>query len=262
VLVDSHCHLDRLDTEQCGDTEAVLQRARDKGVERFLCIATNLDGFEQVCEISRQHADVFCSAGVHPLQNKSFTVDYQRLLEQANSQKVIAVGETGLDYYYSPDNAQWQQESLRLHIQVAREVSKPLIIHTRDAQQDTLNILSEEKAEQVGGILHCFTESIEMATSAIDMGFYISFSGIITFHSADVLRDVARKLPLDRILVETDCPWLAPVPHRGKTNQPAYVRDVAIFLAELLGLSLEQLARLTTDDFYRLFPETLNDISR
>ena len=258
MLIDSHCHLDRLNNDASGTTEEILNRARAAGVEKFLCIATNLDGFKVVSEIANHHKDVYCSAGVHPLQNKEFEVDYQRLIQQASEDKVIAVGETGLDYFYSPDNAEWQKKSLHLHVKAAREVNKPLIIHTRDARKDTLSILSEEKAEEVGGILHCFTESLDMAQAAIDMGFYISFSGILTFKSADALREIAMKIPLNKVLVETDSPWLAPVPHRGKENQPAYVVEVAKLLAELHDISFQELAKQTTDNFNRLFPSSVH----
>ncbi|PCJ50532.1 MAG: hypothetical protein COA74_01760 [Gammaproteobacteria bacterium] len=255
MLIDSHCHLDRLNEESSGDTNTILNRARAAGVEKFLCIATNLDGFDAVIDIALEHNDVFCSAGVHPLQKHQVKVDYQRLIQQARHEKVIAVGETGLDYYYSPDNAELQRESLTIHIQAAREVNKPLIIHTRDAQQDTLSIIRQEKAQSVGGILHCFTESFDMAKEAVELGFYISFSGILTFKTAQKLREVAKAIPLDRILVETDCPWLAPVPFRGKENQPAYVVEVAKQLAELHNLSYEDIAQQTTSNFYQLFPQ-------
>ncbi len=254
MLVDSHCHLDRLDENASGTVEEILQRARNRGVERFLCIATNLDGFDDVNDLAKLYQDVYCTAGIHPLQKDPFSVDFHRLVEQANQPKVVAVGETGLDYYYSPENADWQKQSLRLHIQAAREVSKPLIIHTRNAKEDTLAILKEGKAEQVGGVLHCFTESLEMAEAAIAMGFYISFSGILTFKTATALREVAARLPIERLLVETDCPWLAPVPYRGKENQPSYVVEVAQQMADIFDLSLNELAKITTRNFYSLFP--------
>jgi len=256
MLVDSHCHLDRLNAEASGDTHSVLERARERGVDKFLCIATHLDGFKDVADIAEQNHDVFCTAGIHPLQKNNIQVDSQRLIQQASHPKVLAVGETGLDYYYSPDNADWQRKSLESHIQVATEVNKPLIIHTRDAKEDTLKILQQENASQVGGILHCFTETLDMALTAIEMGFYISFSGIITFKTADLLRDVARHLPIERLLVETDCPWLAPVPYRGKENQPSYVVEVAEQLASIHNMSYEELAKQTTDNFNRLFPES------
>lgn len=254
MLIDSHCHLDRLNSDASGDTQTVLERARVRGVEKFLCIATTLDSFKNVASIADEFDDVFCTAGVHPLQKGEITLDYQRLIEQASGEKVVAIGETGLDYFYSPDNAEWQKQSLRQHIRAAVEVNKPLIIHCRDAREDMLQILKEEGAQRVGGILHCFTESLAMAEEAIEMGFYISFSGILTFKTAQQLRDVASRLPIDRLLVETDCPWLAPVPYRGKENQPAYVVEVAHQLAELHDMSYEEVAKQTTENFYRLFP--------
>ena len=254
MLVDSHCHLNRLDYDLHGDIHTILERARKKQIEKFLCIATSLESFAEISLMAEQHSDVFCTAGVHPLQKNQDDIDYELLLEQGSHSKVVAIGETGLDYYYSADNASWQKKALISQIKAAKELSKPLIIHSRDAREDTLEILAEEKADQVGGILHCFTESYDMAKKAIDMGFYISFSGIVTFKTADSLRDVARKLPLDRILVETDCPWLAPVPYRGKENQPAYTVEVAKHLAEVLSISYEALCNQTTENFYNLFP--------
>jgi len=187
MLVDSHCHLNRLNYERQGDIQSILDRARKKGIGKFLCIATNLEDHDEIIAMTEQNADVFCTAGVHPLQKNLQPIDYQRLLTQAGDNRVVAIGETGLDYYYSAESADWQKQSFRLHIQVARELAKPLVIHSRDAREDTLSILGEEKAEQVGGILHCFTESYEMAKAAVDMGFYISFSGIITFKTAETL---------------------------------------------------------------------------
>jgi len=187
MLVDSHCHLNRLDENTSGDIGTILERARSKGVEKFLCIATSLDSFDEIKTIAEQHADVFCTAGVHPLQKNQDKIDYQLLLNQGEHSKVVAIGETGLDYYYSAHNSDWQKQTLRLQINAAKELNKPLIIHSRDAREDTLSILKTENAEQVGGILHCFTESYEMAKSAIDMGFYISFSGIFCFEYAQCI---------------------------------------------------------------------------
>jgi TatD DNase family protein len=262
MLIDSHCHLDRISTEDCGSTDEVLARARAAGVEQFLCIATNLESFERVKGISEQHQDVFCTIGIHPLQENLPETEFEQLVAGADHERVVAIGETGLDYYYAPEQAEWQQQSLRTHIEAAKAVNKPLIIHTRDAREDTLNIFKEQQAEQVGGVLHCFTESKEMAFAAIDMGFYISFSGILTFKSANSLREVAKALPQDRILVETDSPWLAPVPHRGQTNQPVYVKQVAQFLADLRGESFETVSEYTTNNFYQLFPEAKQLIRR
>ncbi len=254
MLVDSHCHLNRLDYDVHGDIHTILERARKKHIETFLCIATSLESFHEVSLLAEQNSDVFCTAGVHPLQKNPGDIDYNLLLKQGCHSKVVAIGETGLDYYYSADNASWQKKALITQISAAKELSKPLIIHSRNAREDTLEILAAENAEQVGGILHCFTESYTMAKKAIDMGFYISFSGIISFKTADSLREVARKLPTDRILVETDCPWLAPVPYRGKENQPVYTVEVAKHLAEVLNISFEKLCKQTTENYYRLFP--------
>ncbi len=257
MLVDSHCHLNRLDANVSGDIGSVLTRARERGVGKFLCIATSLDSFDEIKKLADQHADVYCTAGVHPLQKNQETVEYSRLIKQGSCSQVVAIGETGLDYYYSPDNSDWQKQSFRLQINAAIALAKPLVIHSRDARKDTLEILKTEKAEKVGGILHCFTETYEMAKTAIDMGFYISFSGIITFKTADALRDVVKKLPRDRILIETDCPWLAPVPYRGEENQPAYTVEIARYLAEVLDISYKELSDQTTQNFYQLFPSCL-----
>ncbi len=254
MFVDSHCHLDRLDYEKVGDLETVLTSARRRGVEKFLCIATHLDGYDRIRTIARQHADVRVTAGIHPLQKQVAELDENRLREQVNQACTVAVGETGLDYYYAAETAAAQRTSFAKHVEVAVDANKPLVIHTRDAVDDTLAILRDNHAEKCRGTLHCFTESHAMAEEAMAMGFYISFSGIITFKSADALRETARLIPLDRILIETDCPWLAPVPHRGKENQPAYVVEVAQMLSDLHDVSLEEIARITTENFYNCFP--------
>lgn len=256
MFVDSHCHLDRLNYDKLGSLENILERARNHNVSKFLCIATNLDSFDAVHTIATKNKDIFCSAGVHPLQDEYFEVNSEILLQQAQNERVVAIGETGLDYFYSPENAQWQREALKIHIDVAKKVNKPLIIHTRQAQTDTLNILKEHSADRVGGILHCFTESIKMAEAAIEMNFVISFSGILTFKSAEALRTVAKRIPLDKILIETDCPWLTPVPHRGQDNQPHHVIEVAKVLADLKSVSIEEIAAHTKENFERLFPTT------
>lgn len=256
MFVDSHCHLDRLDYEKVGPLDQVLDSARRRGVERFLCIATHLDGYQDVKTIAEQHADVHCTAGVHPLQKSVTDLDINKFEEQAKDPQTVAIGETGLDYYYAKETAAAQRDSLAAHIDMAVTVQKPLIIHTRDAVDDTLDILRAHHAEKAGGVLHCFTESYSMAEQALEMDFYISFSGIITFKTAESLRETAKKLPLDKILIETDCPWLAPVPYRGKENQPAYVVEVAHMLAELHDMPVEEVARVTTENFYRRFPLT------
>lgn len=254
MFVDSHCHLDRLDCDKVGPLDQVLDSARKRGVERFLCIATHLDGYDRIDAIAKEHEDVRVTAGVHPLQKHVATLDRARLEEQVAKQKTVAVGETGLDYFYAADTAEAQRASFATHVQVAVDANKPLIIHTRDAVDDTLAILRANHADKCGGVLHCFTESLTMAQAALELDFYISFSGILTFKSAEELRDTAKQIPLDRILIETDCPWLAPVPYRGKENQPAYVIEVAQMLSELHDISLEEVARQTTENFYRRFP--------
>lgn len=253
LLVDSHCHLDRLSYgDKQVDIPTVLAKAQERGVGYFLCVSVTQDQFPTMLEAISPYPNVFASCGIHPLNQES-GVDVARLRVQAADPKVVAIGETGLDYYYSPENKTVQQESFREHIRIARELNKPLIIHTRDAQVDTLRIMAEEGAEQVGGVLHCFTESLEMAEAAMAMGFYISISGIATFRNAKALQEVVRALPLERLLVETDAPYLAPVPHRGQENEPAFVRDVAQFVADLKEVSLDSLAQHTTRNFFELF---------
>ncbi|MDE3273130.1 TatD family hydrolase [Pseudoalteromonas sp. G4] len=253
MIVDSHCHLDRLNFDELGlSLEQVLDNARAKKVEHFLCVSVTLDQFPGMLEKVQGFDDVSVSCGVHPLDQKD-VLDKGRLLNLANNDKVVAIGETGLDYYYSKDTHQVQKDSFAGHIDVANELNKPLIIHTRDAKKDTLDIMRAHNAENCGGVLHCFTEDWEMAKQALDLGFYISISGIVTFRNAAALREVVEKIPLDRLLIETDSPYLAPVPHRGKTNQPAYVEDVAYFIADLKKLSFSELAKATTDNFYQLF---------
>lgn len=253
MIVDSHCHLDRLNFDELGlSLEQVLENARAKKVEHFLCVSVTLDQFPGMLEKVQGFDDVSVSCGVHPLDQKD-ALDKNRLLSLAKNDKVVAIGETGLDYYYSKDTHQVQKDSFAGHIDVANELHKPLIIHTRDAKQDTLDIMRAHNAENCGGVLHCFTEDWQMAKQALDLGFYISISGIVTFRNAAALREVVEKIPLDRLLIETDSPYLAPVPHRGKTNQPAYVEDVAYFIADLKKLSFSELAKATTDNFYQLF---------
>ncbi|MCF6440812.1 YchF/TatD family DNA exonuclease [Pseudoalteromonas luteoviolacea] len=253
MIVDSHCHLDRLDFDKLDiQLPEVLQAARDKQVEHFLCVSVTLEQFPNMLKVIEPFKDVSASCGVHPL-NQSDALNRGELLELAQHPRVVAIGETGLDYYYAKDTHQVQQESFAGHIDVANELKKPLIIHTRDARKDTIDIMKAHNAQDCGGVLHCFTEDWDMAKKAIDMGFYISISGIVTFKNAVDLQEVVKKLPLDRLLIETDSPYLAPVPHRGKTNQPAYVQDVAYFVADLKGLQYKELAHATTENFYQLF---------
>ena len=260
MLVDSHCHLDRIDlTPYAGALTGALAAARERGVERMLCIGIDRGNAETVCAIAREHAGVYASVGVHPLDIAESLESVDSLCELANRPEVIAIGETGLDYfykedgYYSQDRKDAQQESFRVHLQAASRLRKPVIVHTRDAREDTLTLIREAGDAEVGGVLHCFTESWEMARAALDLNYCISFSGIITFKNAEELREVVRKVPLDRLLVETDSPYLAPVPFRGKKNEPKYVREVAECVAQLKGISFEELASVTTANFDRLF---------
>jgi TatD DNase family protein len=252
-LVDSHCHLDGLDYQTLHkDVGDVLHKAASRDVKFCLAVATTLAGYRTMRDLVGERHDVVFSCGVHPL-NQDETYDVEDLRRMAAEPGVVAMGETGLDYFYTPETKARQQESFRHHIRIGRELNKPVIVHTRDARADTLAILREEKAADCKGVLHCFTEDRETARELLDLGFYISFSGIVTFRNAEQLREAARYVPLDRLLVETDSPYLAPVPHRGKENQPAYVRDVAEYMAVLKGVSVEQLAQQTTDNFACLF---------
>ena len=255
MLVDSHCHLDRLDlAAHDGSLDAALDAARARGVGHFLCIGVSADNAAQVKALAERYADVDCSVGVHPLDlapGAEPALDW--LLHELNHPNVVAIGETGLDYHYEPEAAELQQASFRLHLDAARITGKPVVIHTRAARADTLDLLREADLPQAG-VLHCFTEDWDMAKAALDLGYYISLSGIVTFRNADALRDVARQVPADRLLVETDSPYLAPIPHRGKPNLPEYVRDVAEFIALVRGERYEQLAEQTTANFRRLFP--------
>ncbi|MBH3338551.1 TatD family hydrolase [Pseudomonas mendocina] len=255
MLIDSHCHLDRLDlAAHGGSLDAALEAARTAGVGHFLCIGVSADNAATVKGLAERYADVDCSVGVHPLDlepGAEPALDW--LLGELAHPKVVAIGETGLDYHYEPESAALQQASFRLHLEAARITGKPVIVHTREARADTLALLREAALPQAG-VLHCFTEDWEMARAALDIGFYISLSGIVTFRNAEALREVARQVPADRLLVETDSPYLAPVPHRGKPNLPQYVREVAEYLAVLRGVSYEALAEQTSSNFKRLFP--------
>jgi len=255
-LVDSHCHLDRIDLATLGGgLDHALAAAREQGVDHLLCVCIDLDNFPAVADIAHRYPQVHASAGVHPNERDTREPEVAELTALAAQAKIVAIGETGLDYFHGQGDLDWQRKRFRRHIRAARESGKPLIIHTRDAREDTLRILSEERASEVGGVMHCFTEDWAMAERALEMGFYISFSGIVTFRNAEALREVARRVPLARLLVETDSPYLAPVPFRGKSNQPAYVRYVAEQIATLRGLHLEEIARVTTENFFRLFKD-------
>ncbi|WP_281646940.1 TatD family hydrolase [Parendozoicomonas sp. Alg238-R29] len=253
MFVDSHCHLDRLDLEPYGgDVKAAVQAARQAGVDGILCVCIDLENFPSVLKLSELD-NVWASVGIHPLEDKCREATADELFKLAQHEKVVAIGETGLDYFYAGDRKEEMQSRFVTHLDVAAQARLPVIIHTRDARADTLNLMKAHVCQESAGVLHCFTESWEMAKAAMDMNFYISLSGIVTFRNADALREVAKKVPLDRLLIETDSPYLAPVPHRGKSNEPKYVADVARYLAELKGVSVGELAQITTDNFYRLF---------
>lgn len=251
MFVDSHCHLDRLDKTP-EELALVLKFARNRGVEHFLCVSVSVKDFPAMLNSVKQFDDVSVSCGVHPLHQED-ACSYEELLHMADSEEVIAIGETGLDYFYSAETKTVQINSFIDHIKVANKLNKPLIIHTRDAREDTIELLKEHKAGATKGVLHCFTENWEMAKAAIEIGMYISISGIVTFKTATELQEVVKKIPLDKLLIETDSPWLAPVPYRGKPNQPGFVREVGEFIAELKGISVEELAQVTTANFYTLF---------
>jgi len=251
VLVDSHCHLDF--PELAKKRDEVLTRMRDYEVAYALCVGVNLRHADRVLEVAIHHPHIFAAVGVHPLEKEPF--DLERLTVLAKHEKVIAIGETGLDYYRDLLPVEEQKYRLRAHIRLARYLNKPLIIHCREAGEDTIAILQEEKAHEVGGVFHCFTDTLDIAQKALALNFYISFSGIITFRNADNVREVARHIPLEKILIETDSPYLTPLPHRGKPNEPAYVRHVAEKLAEIHAQPLEAIATQTTENFFHLFKE-------
>jgi TatD DNase family protein len=254
MLVDSHCHLDRLDLSHFdGSIDAVLAAAEAQDIGHFLCVSINLEDYPAMLKLAEEHAQVSASVGLHPNEQDGHDPTVEELVNLAEHPGVIAIGETGLDYFRSEGDLEWQRDRFRRHIAAAKQSGKPLIIHSRDAKDDTLKILAEEQAGEVGGVMHCFTGDWEMAQRAMEMNFYISFSGIVTFKSARELQDIATRMPSDRYLVETDSPYLAPVPHRGKPNQPAFVRHVAEFIAELRGESYEQVAVASTENFKTLF---------
>jgi len=251
MFVDSHCHLSFPELAQCVDS--VLARMRQAQVTQALNVCVRLEEFAAVLSLARAHADVYATVGVHPDTQGSTEPTVAQLVQLADDPKVIAIGETGLDYFRLQEPLEWQRERFRVHIRAAREAGKPLVIHTRAAADDTLRLMREERAGDAGGVMHCFTESLDVALAAIDLGFYISFSGIVTFRNAHALQAVVPHVPVDRLLIETDSPYLAPVPHRGKTNEPAWVPEVARKLAQITGRSVESIGRLTTDNFHRLF---------
>lgn len=255
-IVDSHCHLNRLDLNEFGgNLDEVIHQAHLAGVEHFLCVAVELADVPVLKALTLRYPDVSMSVGIHPNETCQETLSLDELIDLARDPACVALGETGLDYYRieGEEGRTHQQHQFRQHIQAAKALNKPLIIHTREAAEDTIRILQEEHAEEVGGVMHCFTESYDVAKQALDLNFYISFSGIITFKNATQIQSVASRVPLDRILIETDAPYLAPVPFRGKQNHPALVKHVAQAVAVLRNVSYDTIAKATTENFYRLF---------
>ena len=251
MLVDSHCHLDFPELLPRIDDIAARMRAQDVG--HALCVSVNLEDFPRVRALAERFDNMYASVGVHPDHEGGEEPSADRLVDLANHPRVVAIGETGLDYYRHPELGPIQQARFREHIRAARRTGKPLIIHTREAAADTLRLMREESAAEVGGVMHCFTETWDVAEAAIDLNFHISFSGIVTFKNAVQLKEVARRVPADRLLVETDSPYLAPVPHRGKTNEPGFVRHVAEEVARLRQVDPAEVERQTTANFFRLF---------
>ncbi|WP_136679964.1 TatD family hydrolase [Neptunomonas sp. XY-337] len=256
MFVDSHCHLDKLDLSPYNnDFSAMLAAAHERNVGRMLCVSIDIDQFDTMYELIKDNPAIDASLGVHPLhvESEAGIESVEALVNRVQAlDKIVAIGETGLDYYYSTDTQEIQQQSFRNHLIAADQLQLPVIVHTRDARDDTLSLIQAHGGD-AGGVLHCFTESREMALRALDFNYMISFSGIVTFRNAAELRDVVKAIPLDRILIETDSPYLAPVPHRGKKNEPKFVVDVAQCIADLKGVRLEELANITTENYFRLF---------
>lgn len=252
MLVDSHCHIPLL-TAQGITAETIIADADRHDVKQMLCVSIDLESYADVLALAQQYEYIYASVGVHPNTHMQQPVSSATLVEKALDEHVIAIGETGLDYFRSEGDLEWQRERFRTHIRAAKEVNKPLIIHTREAKHDVIVILEEENAGTVGGVMHCFVDDWDTAQKAIDMNFYISFSGIVTFNNAKAIQAVAKRVPLEHMLIETDSPYLAPAPHRGKPNQPGYVRYVAEYIAKLHNTDLEHVAQQTTDNFCNLF---------
>ncbi len=260
MLVDSHCHLDRLKLDQCGGSvAAAVAAAREAGVSHFLCVCISAANKDSVLDIASSDPSIFASVGVHPSDVTDTVMVEDELVAWADHSKVVAIGETGLDYHYSKDTADAQVASFAAHLRAGAKLDLPVIVHSRAAQQDTLTCIKEYGSQRSAGVMHCFTESWEMAKAALDLDYYISLSGIVTFKNADELRDVARKVPLERLLVETDSPYLAPVPHRGRSNEPKFVVDVAKSIADLRGINYEELAEKTSENFFRLFKRAVRE---
>ena len=251
MYIDSHCHINFPDLAD--KLPEVFDLMAHNQVSHALCISVELEKFPEILALAEAHPNVYASVGVHPDHEDCTEPSVEELVALADHPKVVAIGETGLDYFRLTGDLEWQRERFRTHIRAARAARKPLVIHTRSAAEDTLRIMREEHAGEAGGVMHCFTESLAVAEAAIEQGFYISFSGIITFKNAISLREVAAAIPLERILIETDSPYLAPVPHRGKTNQPGFVKHVAEEIARVRGITVDAVGEATTQNFFRLF---------
>ena len=251
MYIDSHCHINFPDfSDQLPEVLSLMQKNQ---VSHALCISVELEKLPEILALTEAHPHIYASVGVHPDHEDCIEPSIAQLVQLARHPKVVAIGETGLDYYRLTGDLEWQRKRFRTHIRAAREIGKPLVIHTREAAADTLKLMQQENAAEIGGVMHCFTESIDVAQAAMDMNFYISFSGIVTFKNANSIRDVAAYVPLERMLIETDSPYLAPMPFRGKMNQPGYVKHVAEHIAELRGITVAEVAKATTENFFRLF---------
>ena len=256
MYIDSHCHINFPDLAD--KLPEVFDLMAANKVSHALCISVELEKFPEVLALAESHPNVYASVGVHPDHEDCTEPSVDELVALADHPKVVAIGETGLDYFRLTGDLEWQRERFRTHIRAARATHKPLVIHTRSAAEDTLRIMREEQAGEAGGVMHCFTESLAVAEAAIEQGFYISFSGIVTFKNATTLREVAAAIPLDRMLIETDSPYLAPVPYRGKTNQPGFVKHVAEEIARVRGITVEAVGEATTQNFFRLFSAAMH----
>ncbi|QTS84098.1 TatD family hydrolase [Coxiella endosymbiont of Amblyomma nuttalli] len=254
MFVDSHCHLNMLDLRPYeGDLGALIEKAKIEGVEHILCVSVDLVDAHTIIGIAERFKNVSASVGLHPSKKVNYEPKVQEIIELADHPKVVAVGETGLDYYYHTSRLEIMRDRFRSHIQAALQLRKPLIIHSRGAPVDTMQIMQEENAKVVGGVIHCFTESWDMSKQALKLGFYISFSGIVTFKNATNVAEIAARTPLEKMLIETDAPYIAPVPHRGKKNEPRYVRYIAEHIAKLKNITVEEIARKTTENYFNLF---------
>jgi len=254
MFVDSHCHLDRIDLEPYqNDFSCFMNEVENCQIRHMLCISIDLESFPAMQKLVSDYINISLTVGVHPNVTEGHDPSFDELIKLAQDPKIVGIGETGLDYFRSEGDLTWQHNRFKVHIEAAKQLNKPLIIHTREAKEDTIKILKQENAAEAGGVIHCFTEDWNFAKQALDLNFYISFSGIVTFKNAEAIKEVAKKVPVDRFLIETDSPYLAPVPYRGKPNYPIYVKHVAEHIAELRNTSIDQVAEQSRENFHRLF---------